>query len=57
MDEICVLRRLRLLGVSSSYYDYQLDGRSPCPRGGSVASPARLLAAASSITIVPTDVA
>lgn len=32
MDEVCVPRRPRLLSVSSSYYDYQLDGRWPCPQ-------------------------
>lgn len=30
-DQISAPHRLRLLSVSSSYYDYQLDGRWPRP--------------------------
>ena len=30
-DQVCVPCRPRVLSVSSSYYDYQLDGRWPHP--------------------------
>jgi hypothetical protein len=45
-DQISAPRTLRILSVSSSYYDYQTQRRPATSARGSAIAPTRLLAAA-----------